>query len=459
MAYHFRAYSGLLLAALAVAASLAGPAQALDEADRLMLVGEKAYEDGLYPLSRRVLERFLERFPGDRRAGDAMLLVGKARLSQGSLDAALDAFRKAEGFTPVPGKPEEARFWEAETLYRMKRFTDARAAYARVVSAEPASPLLPDALYSLGFADLELKRRDAAAADFRRLIKEFPDHATAPSATIQLARALIETKHADEAVAVLEPFAKKYPEHKLLPEARYYLARARLADGDTAEGVAELRTFARTYPGHELAASARRVALETQIKGGKKKELAEEYTALMALKPPTPDSLYDAGAIAVGLDRAKDAEAAWARLRKEFPDHPLTARVSLNQAQAAFGRNNFKDASALGHAAAKSPEDTVRGEALLVVGESEMKLRRPAQALPAFQAAADTPGLEPALRFRALAGSGLAHEDQKQWTQAAKYYEEVAAGSPDKTLANWAKTRRAAIAVNLKPKATPEKKR
>jgi TolA-binding protein len=459
MAYHFRAYSGLLLAALAVAASLAGPAQALDEADRLMLVGEKAYEDGLYPLSRRVLERFLERFPGDRRAGDAMLLVGRARLSQGSLDAALDAFRKAEGFTPVPGKPEEARFWEAETLYRMKRFTDARAAYARVVSAEPASPLLPDALYSLGFADLELKRRDAAAADFRRLIKEFPDHATAPSATIQLARALIETKHADEAVAVLEPFAKKYPEHKLLPEARYYLARARLADGETAEGVAELRTFARTYPGHELAASARRVALETQIKAGKKKELAEEYTALMALKPQTPDSLYDAGAIAVGLDRAKDAEAAWARLRKEFPDHPLTARVSLDQAQAAFGRNNFKDASALGHAAAKSPEDTVRGEALLVVGESEMKLRRPAQALPAFQAAADTPGLEPALRFRALAGSGLAHEDQKQWTQAAKYYEEVAAGSPDKTLANWAKTRRAAIAVNLKPKATPEKKR
>ncbi len=459
MAYHFRAYSGLILAALAVAASFAGPAQALDEADRLLLVGEKAYEDGLYPLSRRVLERFLERFPGDRRAGDAMLLVGKARLSQGSLDAALDAFRKAEGFTPVPGKPEEARFWEAETLYRMKRFTDARAAYARVVSAEPASPLLPDALYSLGFADLELKRRDAAAADFRRLIKEFPDHATAPSATIQLARALIETKHADEAVAVLEPFAKKYPEHKLLPEARYYLARARLADGDTAEGVAELRTFARTYPGHELVASARRVALETQIKAGKKKELADEYTALMALTPQTPDGLYDAGAIAVGLDRGKDAEAAWARLRKEFPDHPLTARVSLNQAQAAFGRNNFKDASALGHAAAKSPEDTVRGEALLVVGESEMKLRRPAQALPAFQAAADTPGLEPALRFRALAGSGLAHEDQKQWTQAAKYYDEVAAGSPDKTLANWAKTRRAAIAVNLKPKATPEKKR
>jgi TolA-binding protein len=459
MAHHFRGYLGLLLAAFLVAASVAGPAQALDEADRVLLVGEKAYEDGLYTLSRRMLERFLERNPGDRRAGEVMLLLGKARLSQGSLDAALDAFKKTEGFMPIPGKPQEARFWEAETLYRMKRFTDARAAYARVVSAEPASPLLPDALYGMGFADLELKRRDAAVADFARLIKEFPDHATAPSASILLARALIETKRGDEAVAVLEPFTKRYPEHRLVPEARYYLARARLAGGDTAEGVAELRAFARTYPGHELAPSARRVAIDTQIKAGKKKELAEEYAALMALNPPTPESLYDAGAIAAGLDRARDAEAAWARLRKEFPDHVLTARVSLDQAQTVFGRKNFKDALALARAATKSSEDTVRGEALLVVAESEMKLRHPALALTAFQAAADTPGLEPALRFRALAGSGLAHEDQKQWSQAAKYYEEVAAGSPDKVLASWAKTRRAAIAAKLKPKAKPEKKR
>ena len=137
----------------------------------------------------------------------------------------------------------------------------------------------------------------------------------------------------------------------------------------------------------------------------------------------------------------------------------MTARASLEQAQAAFGKKNFKDAAALGRAAAKSPEDAVRGEALLVVGESEMKLRHPAQALPAFQAAADTPGLEPALHFRALAGTGLAHEDQKQWTQAAKYYEEVAERSPDKTLATWAKTRRAAIAANLKPAPKADKKR
>jgi TolA-binding protein len=455
---HLRAFSGLLLALLVVTAS-AGPALALDEADRLMLVGEKSYEDELYPLSQRMLERFIERFPDDKRAGEATLLLGKARLAQGSLDVALEAFRKAEGFSPVPGKPQEARFWEAETLYRLKRFTDARAAYVRVISAEPSSPLLPDALYSIGWIDLELKRRDAGVIEFGRLIKEFPDHAAVPSASVQLARALLETKHADEAVAVLESFPTKYPAHRLVPEARYYLARARLAAGETNKGAVELRAFVRAYPGHELAPSARREALDAQIKGGKKKELAEEYAALMAEEPPTPQGLSEAGAIGVALDRPRDAETAWGRLRKEFSDHPLTARASLEQAQTAFSKKNFKDSAALGRAAAKSPEGAVRGEALLVVGESEMKLRHPAQALPAFQAAADTPGLEPALHFRALAGTGLAHEDQKQWVQAARYYDEVAEKSPDKTLAAWAKARRAAIAANLKPARKGDKKR
>jgi TolA-binding protein len=447
----FHAICAVLLAGLVAVVVPARPALALDEPDRLFLVGEKAFDDGLYPLSRRMLERLVEKFPSDPRVGDATLLLGKARLSQGAAEGALDAFKKALSMTPVPGKPQEARFWEAEALYRLKRFNDARTDYARVIAAEPPSPLLPDALYGLGWTDLELKRRDAAVSDFRRLVKEFPAHSTAPSASVQLGRALIETKHPDEAVTVLEGFGKKYPDHRLVPDAAYYLARARIAAGNTEEGVAQLRAFARTYPNHELASSARRVTLDSQLKSGKKKDIADEYTALMDQKSATAEALYDAGAMAAGLDRQKDAEAAWGRLRKEFPDHALTARASLEQAQKVFAKNNFKDAAALGRVAAKSTEETVRGEAMLIVGESELKLHRPAQAMTAFQAAADTPGLEPALRYRALAGSGLAAEEQKQWTQAAKFYDEVAAGSPDKTLAAWAKTRRAAIAPNLKP--------
>src|SRR5262245_41812376 len=83
---------------------------AIDEPDRLWTVGEHAFADGLHPLARRVLERFIERNPGDRRVPEATLMLGRARLSLKAYQPALEAFRQAESFTPSPGKPGEPRF-------------------------------------------------------------------------------------------------------------------------------------------------------------------------------------------------------------------------------------------------------------------------------------------------------------------------------------------------------------
>src|SRR4026209_1411196 len=73
-------------------------------------------------------------------------------------------------------------------------------------------------------------------------------------------------------------------------------------------------------------------------------------------------------------------------------------------------------------------------------------------AIAASKSATAASSIEPALRYRALAGTGLAHEEQRQWSQAAKFYEE-AAKSPDKALASWAKERLAAVAANGKSDA------
>ena len=85
--------------------SWASIAVALEESDRLWMVGEHAFQDGLYPLARRMLERLIERYPGDRRVPDASLLVGKARFSQKAFPHALEAFRQAQSFSPPPGRP------------------------------------------------------------------------------------------------------------------------------------------------------------------------------------------------------------------------------------------------------------------------------------------------------------------------------------------------------------------
>jgi TolA-binding protein len=432
----------------------------MEESDRLWTVGEHAAQDKLYPLARRELERLIERYPTDRRIPDATLLLGQVRFSQKAFQAALEKFRRAQSFSPPPGKPGEARFWEAETLFRMDRYADARDAYDQVLTDAPASPFVPDALYGRAWSNRELKQRDLAVADFRRLLADYPDHATAASASFYLARTLMELKRPKEAIPLLQAFQAKYPDHTLAPAARYTLGQALLASGERNEGLAELRAFVSAYPDHELAAQARRQVADAVLRKGSKADLAEEYKRLIAQSPPTAESLYDAGVIASRLGRTHDAETAWARVRKDFPNHALAPRAALDLAQAAFSRKAFKDASALAQAASKSNDGAVRGEGFLLLGESELRLKRYPAALQAFRSALATTGLESGLRFRALAGSGLALEEQEQWAQAAHYYDEVAAKSPDETLRAWAKERRAAIASKVKPasdgKAAPK---
>src|SRR3989338_3401734 len=81
-------------ALLLVAISAPHPAAALGEAERLWMVGERAFADGLYPVARRTLERFVAEYPADARLPAALLILGKARLALGEVESALEAFRR-----------------------------------------------------------------------------------------------------------------------------------------------------------------------------------------------------------------------------------------------------------------------------------------------------------------------------------------------------------------------------
>src|SRR4030095_15902600 len=116
------------LASLLLVTLSAPSALALDEAERLWLVGEQASADGLHQLARRVLERFVAEYPTDAKAPWALLLLGRARRAVGDGEKALDAFRRFRTVAP-PAQRLEGRFWEAEELYRLKRFARARSAY------------------------------------------------------------------------------------------------------------------------------------------------------------------------------------------------------------------------------------------------------------------------------------------------------------------------------------------
>jgi TolA-binding protein len=382
--------------------SLVSPAAAIEEADRLWLVGERAFADGLYAASRHALERFVTDYQKDRRAPEAVLLLGKARLQTGDLEAALEAFKRAETMTPAPGRPQEARFWEAEALFRLKRFADARSAYDDVLRADAAGPVAPEALYGRSWSDVELKRPEAAVAGFRELLSAFPDHALAPSATLQAARTLADQKKTSEATALLTDFKKKFPNSPLVPDAMFWSGYLKTTGSDPRSGVADLRAFLSAYPNHAQAAAARKAI--------------------------------------------------------EQADTQLTRKTALDQANAAFKQKNWKAAVTHATAATKSDDDSVRSEAWLLIGESELKQKRFAPAAKAFEAVGAVSEVESSVKFRALAGLGLAREEQQDWKGALTAYEAVANRSPDTTLRDWARERVTAVKARVAKPAAPAQK-
>ena len=437
----------LALASLLVVALSAPFAFALDEADRLWLVGEQASADGLNALARRTLERFVADYPSDKRQPSALLLLGRARLSMGDAEQALDAFRRFKAVAP-PAQRLEGRFWEGEALYRARRFAEARTAYDDVMRQDAASPLAPDAAYGRALCDLELRRPEAAVKGLRDFLATWPDNSQAGSATFYLAQTLVDLKRYPDALPLLTGFATKYPKSRLAPDAQYLLGATRVAAGDRDAGIDDLKAFVAAHPSHPLAATARQTMTGTLAKSGNKTQQQSAYSQLMQ-QPPTPEALYDAGLIAGRLGQPQNQDAAWRRLRKEFPNHPLAHQAALELARAAFKKKSWQDAATQARAATASGDNAVRAEGFLLAGESELKLNRFKDAAKSFETVATIKNVEAADRYRALAGLGLAREQLGELKAALTAYESVASKCPDATLRDWARDRAAAVKARL----------
>ena len=113
-------------------------------------------------------------------------------------------------------------------------------------------------------------------------------------------------------------------------------------------------------------------------------------------------------------------------------------------------------------AATASDDQGLRARALLLEGESELKLSRFKDAAKSFEAVGSVKTLEPGDRYRALAGLGLAREQLGEIRAALAAYDAVASKSPDATLRNWARDRAAAVRSQpsqpAKPAGSGEKK-
>jgi TolA-binding protein len=450
---------GVALAGLAVLAGPGSGSAARSDADRLWLVGAGAFQDGLYETAYRELGRFVQAAPADPRRGDAALLRGKAAFAMGRYAEALVEFDAAETFPLSVATPGEAIFWQGEALYRLRRPAEAQARYARFLALKPASPYVAEALYARGLAELETGRPDVAADTFRDFVREYPTHEHAATAAYSAARELTRAKRWDDALAILTPYAKNYPGSPYLAETRYLLGVAQLEAGRS-EGVRTLEQFIAQSPSSELSPSARLLAAEAQAKAGRTRDALEHYQALVRTAPThprVPTALYQIGELSLKLNRPADAAAAWTTLRHDFPQHPLAGPAGLQTARLHVGRKQWEPALQAAQSVADLKGEE-RSDALLIVGQSALQLRRNPEAAQAYHAVVVEAAPASKRYFEGLAGLAASLEATDK-EGAKRAYREIVDSSQDPELVQWAKRRLGPLEAPPAPPRGPARPR
>jgi TolA-binding protein len=206
------------------------------------------------------------------QAGEA-LECGRAQLQRGDLTDAVQNFERAIRNADDRAIVTEARYWLAETLYRLGRLEPADTQFRRVV--EDRSPALsPFALHGSGWTALVLGDAQRAHDAFAQLLASTHPMAVDAWARHGLGLALAALDRHAEAQRTWADLLARRPGPALERDVLFWNGDALGRTGQADKGAAELSRFTQGGPHPLLAAGLVRQAWWSLIAGQPKESLA-----------------------------------------------------------------------------------------------------------------------------------------------------------------------------------------
>lgn len=354
-----------------------------------LTVARLLFEEGEYEKAAEEYRVFLKAY------GDVAVRIGFAR------DKAL--FREAECYQALgkklrPTDPGKARPYldQAANLYQ------------QVMQEYDSTPLRVDALFSLGLTQQLQGDNAGAKATLQQVVDQYPDHQVSPLALLQVARLGYEDGDLAGARATYESLLKKYPGTEMKNTTNMELGLTAKKMGDQAGAIAAL---AAVEPGWEQWP-------KVQV------ELAELH---------------------VGQQQYEQAKAVLGRALEQVQDPQLQGQLHFISAKIDFVRNNYRGTIAeLDQVLERSPNQELVENALFTRGSAYYEVARQRDAAGDSSGArthyeaglADLKRLleghpSPQVRDSAFRTLGASMIRLQRQGEAARYYEQLIAASPD----------------------------
>ena len=323
------------------------------------LLGQRAYEAGLYRLAQRNMERFLKDYPET----------------------------KLQGYT---------NYYLGGSLYQQKKFKEAIKYFQKVISSEPDFPFRQEAFYSLVLSVAEIKDFNLGMNSLQKLREEFPESPYIKKGEEILVSSLLETsenaikeRKYEEAKKYSQIILNNFPSSPLLPFAEYQYGLSLFF----------LKDYQNSLPYFEKASKSLEKGLRSQsllkelevLFNLKLYERAKEIGKQIIRDFPEDKKVVPTAYFYLGLLSKRTKEISSSRkyfrlLFTQFPEDNLSPEAGFELANTYFEEGDFKEARRLYQEVIKKyPEKESARESLLQVGFSFYNEKKSESAISSFQ--------------------------------------------------------------------------
>jgi len=216
----------------------------IEDANRLLVTGRAAYEDGLYRLARRRLEEVVEEAPDRRRQAEGALWLARVLLAEEKPEEALALLDTYGGHSRSKALKSGFALARARARFSRGEMEVAASELADFTDQYAGQDTAPRALHLLSRVEAARGQWQSARSVCERLESLHPEGEESPSAWLELGTAMAEAGQVDDATEVLIYLETTAGDSVWSERATLKTVELQLSQGEREKAMKRLRTLA-----------------------------------------------------------------------------------------------------------------------------------------------------------------------------------------------------------------------
>jgi TolA-binding protein len=374
------------------------------------------------------LRAFLTNFPSSIYCEVVQFNIAWTYFSADRYTTALEEFGTFMRKYPDSQLMPRVYFNTGDAWYNLKQYDSSRVYYQKVLKEFPSSPLVSDAMTGLQYTYQAEGKPAGALAEIDKFLDATPEGGSREELIMRKGDILFG--QGDYAGAALEyqSILKLSPGRELRARALYQLGRAYELEDNQQQAVSYYEEILRNFDDTEVAQNVRLMTGVSYIKLKRYKAavgVLEDFSAKYPKSPLASEAAYQLGVAEMNVPDRQAAKRIFREVIAGHPDDIFADRSRLQLARLHIEAKEYKMSLDTLERVVARRNDDIAAEALLLMGENYLSLKKPADALQAFKDVYEQYTEYPIMVERAWLGGGESYERLRDTRQAAALYQKI----------------------------------